>query len=68
MKYEVLKTALKKMECQRSRSSRNHIRAYPEKTYQKGPSSLQTRITANHESWDKKNIRTAKNKIHQTGR
>ncbi len=27
MKYEVLKTALKKMECQRSRISRNHISA-----------------------------------------
>ena len=53
MKYEVLKTALKKMECQRSRSSRKHIRAYPEKTYQKGPSSLQTRITVNHDDpWD----------------
>ena len=30
MKYEVLKTALKKMECQRSRSSRNHINACSE--------------------------------------
>ena len=48
MKYEVLKTALKKMECQRSRSSRNHINACSTKTYQKEPPSLQTRITVNH--------------------
>ena len=38
MKYEALKTALKKMECHRSTSSRNHINAYSTKTYQKGPS------------------------------
>ena len=55
MKYEVLKTALKKMECQRSTSSRNNINACSEKTYQKGPSSLQTRIAVNYESWHKKN-------------
>ena len=34
MKYEVLKTALKKMECHRSTSSRNHINACSTKTYQ----------------------------------
>ena len=55
MKYEALKTALKKMECHRSTSSRNHINAYSTKTYQKGPSSHQTRITVNYESWHKKN-------------
>ena len=56
MKYEALKTALKKMECHRSTSSRNHINAYSTKTYQKGPSSHQTRITVNYESWHKKKI------------
>jgi len=47
MKYEALKTALKKMECHRSTSSRNHINAYSTKTYQKGrpPTKLELQLT-----------------------
>ena len=47
MKYEALKTALKKMEYHRSTCSRNHINAYSTKTYQKWrpPTKLELQLT-----------------------